>query len=123
MNLVALVVIALLLAGAVAVTRRNRRRLIDAQVAGAHDLRPGAEVMTTSGLYGTVVELGQDDTATLAIAPGVEVKWALAALRQADEVPARYRRGMPTPAPVLLEKHPAPWPITPPLHAEETDTN
>ena len=36
--------------------------------------------MTTSGLYGTVVGLNDDDTVQLAIAPGVEVKWALAAL-------------------------------------------
>ena len=40
----------------------------------------GTEVMTTSGLYGTVVGRNDDDTVQLAIAPGVEVKWALAAL-------------------------------------------
>ena len=47
--------------------------------------------MTTSGLYGTVV--GATTTAPSAvIAPGVEVKWALAALRDAPSLPPQYRR-------------------------------
>ena len=52
----------------------------------------GSEVMTTSGLYGTVVAVGEDDTVTLSIAPGVEVKWAFAALRDVASLPAQYRR-------------------------------
>ena len=44
--------------------------------------------MTTSGLYGTVVARNDDETVTLSIAPGVEVKWAFAALRDVD-APAR----------------------------------
>ncbi len=54
----------------------------------------GTEVMTTSGLYGTVVGRHDDGTVTLSIAPGVEVKWALAALRDAASVPTQYRRAI-----------------------------
>jgi hypothetical protein len=38
-----------------------------------------------------VVTLHPDDTVLLSIAPGVEVTWALAALREADELPEQYR--------------------------------
>jgi hypothetical protein len=50
--------------------------------------------MTTSGLYGTVVAKHDDGTALISIAPGVEVKWAVAALRDADSLPDRYQRGI-----------------------------
>jgi preprotein translocase subunit YajC len=42
-------------------------------------LGPGDEVMTGSGLYGTVTEL-DNDTVTLEISPGVTVKFARAAI-------------------------------------------
>ena len=42
-------------------------------------LAPGAEIMTTSGLHGTVREL-LDDTVLLEIAPGVTVRFAKAAV-------------------------------------------
>jgi preprotein translocase subunit YajC len=51
----------------------------------------GSEVMTTSGLYGTVVSVNPDGTVLLSIAPGVEVRWTIAALREVDELPAQYR--------------------------------
>ncbi len=48
--------------------------------------------MTTSGLYGTVVAVNRDDDSVLlSIAPGVEVKWTIAALRSVTELPPRYR--------------------------------
>ena len=48
--------------------------------------------MTTSGLYGTVVSVDhEDDSVRLAIAPGVEVKWTIAALRSVTELPPKYR--------------------------------
>jgi preprotein translocase subunit YajC len=48
--------------------------------------------MTTSGLYGTVVAINhEDDSVLLAIAPGVEVKWTIGALRSVAELPPRYR--------------------------------
>jgi preprotein translocase subunit YajC len=48
--------------------------------------------MTTSGLYGTVVAVNDDETAILAIAPGVEVRWAMAALRDPASLPTAYRK-------------------------------
>lgn len=52
-------------------------------------LGPGDEVMTGSGLYGTVTEL-DDDTVTLEISPGVTVRFARAAIGRvlAREEPA-----------------------------------
>lgn len=49
----------------------QRRQRAAAAVVSA--LRPGAEVMTTAGLYGTVRSVG-DDTVELEIAPGVVVR-------------------------------------------------
>lgn len=42
---------------------------------------PGARIMTTSGLHGTVTAVA-DDTIELEIAPGVYTTWARAAVRQ-----------------------------------------
>jgi preprotein translocase subunit YajC len=39
-----------------------------------------------------VVAKNDDGTVQLAIAPGVEVKWAMAALRDPESLPAEYRR-------------------------------
>jgi preprotein translocase subunit YajC len=55
--------------------------------------------MTTSGLYGTVTAKNDDGTVTLTIAPGVEVKWATAALRDAASLGAQYQRGFGPAAP------------------------
>jgi preprotein translocase subunit YajC len=57
----------------------------------AQRIRVGTEVMTTSGLYGTVVSLLDGEKVMLSIAPGVEVKWALAALRDIASLPSDYR--------------------------------
>ncbi len=72
---------------------RQRNRAMQQARLLQDSLAIGTEVMTTSGLYGTVVALNSDDTVILAIAPGVEVRWAFAALRDADALPPRYRRG------------------------------
>jgi len=83
---------ALLLAGMIAFTRRNRTRAAVADQQRRQNLAPGSEVMTTSGLYGTVVSVNSDDDSVLlSIAPGVEVKWTIAALRIVGELPPRYR--------------------------------
>jgi preprotein translocase subunit YajC len=44
-------------------------------------LTVGAEVMTTSGLYGRIVGL-TDDTVELEVSPGVVVRWARAAIAE-----------------------------------------
>ncbi|MFL6160699.1 MAG: preprotein translocase subunit YajC [Jatrophihabitantaceae bacterium] len=92
MNLLPIIILALLLAGMIAFTRRNRTRATVADQQRRQSLAPGVEVMTTSGLYGTVVSVNQeDDSVLLAIAPGVEVKWTIAALRNVGELPPQYR--------------------------------
>lgn len=82
----------LVLGGLLVFSTRNRRRQVAEEMVRLQLLRPGDEVMTTSGLYGTVVRRNDDDTVLLAIAPGVEVKWALAALRDVESLPDRYRQ-------------------------------
>lgn len=44
-------------------------------------LQPGDEVMTTAGVYGTLTSI-EGDTATLLVAPSVEMKIALASVGQ-----------------------------------------
>jgi preprotein translocase subunit YajC len=60
--------------------RQRNRALQRAQQLQA-SLVPGTEVMTTSGLFGTVAEVG-DDTVDLEISPGVTVRWAKAAIAE-----------------------------------------
>jgi preprotein translocase subunit YajC len=74
--------------------QRRRRAQLAEEMVRISQIGFGSEVMTTSGLYGTVVGKNEDGTVQLAIAPGVEVKWALAALRDAKSLPDRYRRGI-----------------------------
>ncbi len=77
--------------GMIVFTRRNRQRAALAASERKQRLTPGVRVMTTSGLYATVVSVNDDDTALLAIAAGVEVKWTVAALREVTELPDQYR--------------------------------
>jgi preprotein translocase subunit YajC len=86
-------VILVLLVGMLFLSMRNRRRQAAAEAERVQQIAVGTEVMTTSGLYGTVVAKHEDGTVLLAIAPGVEVKWALAALRDTASLPDRYRGG------------------------------
>jgi preprotein translocase subunit YajC len=69
--------------------RRQQRELVTAQAG----IVPGARVMTTSGLYGTVVsvEENDDDTVLLEVAPGVRTTWARLAIARivTDPAPAR----------------------------------
>ena len=88
---VPLLILAALLVIMIAFTRRNRQRAAAADVARSRQLGTGSQVMTTSGLYATVVRMNDDGTAVLSVAEGVEVRWAVAALRLADELPQRYR--------------------------------
>jgi preprotein translocase subunit YajC len=87
-------VIFVLLGLFVMVSVRNRRRQIAEDMVRVSRIDVGAEVMTTSGLYGTVVGKHEDGTVLLSIAPGVEVKWALAALRDAESLSDTYRRAI-----------------------------
>jgi len=75
-------------------TRRNRERATAQQAKFRERIGFGTEVMTTSGLYGTVTGVNPDDSVQLSIAPGVEVKWAVAALRDIESLPNQYRQGI-----------------------------
>jgi preprotein translocase subunit YajC len=86
-----LILLAVLVVAMLLFARRNRERAADRQARVRERIRFGAEVMTTSGLYGTVCGVNADDTVQLSIAPGVEVKWAIAALRDVESLPEQYR--------------------------------
>jgi preprotein translocase subunit YajC len=87
-----LVILAVLFIGMIMFNRRNRERSAQADRVRRENMRPGTEVMTTSGLYATVVSVNPaDSSAVLSIAPGVEVKWTIAALRDVPELPPQYR--------------------------------
>nr|WP_189181917.1 preprotein translocase subunit YajC [Microbispora rosea] len=68
---------------------RPQRKRQQEQIQMQNSLTPGVRVMTTTGLFGTVVAV-QDDDVVLEVAPGVETRWVKAAIGRvvtpADEV-------------------------------------
>lgn len=92
MNYLPLIVLALAFVVLLLWTSRARRRQAESAAAVAERIAVGTDVMTTSGLHGTVTAKHDDGTVLLAIAPGVEVRWELAALRDTAALPAPYRR-------------------------------
>ena len=75
--IVILVIFGLLLFGPM---RRQRRLAAEARTMRAA-LGPGDQIMTTSGLYGTITAM-DDDSITLEIAPGVSARFTKAAIGQ-----------------------------------------
>jgi preprotein translocase subunit YajC len=90
-SLLPFLIFLIVIVGLLAFSARARRRQAQAAVERSERIGIGSEVMTTSGLYGTVVARNDDDTVMMSIAPGVEVKWALAALRDLASLPPEYR--------------------------------
>lgn len=86
------IVFALVIITLVLISARARRRQAETAAARAETIGVGTDVMTTSGLHGTVVARNDDDTVQLSIAPGVEVRWELAALRDLRSLPDQFRR-------------------------------
>jgi preprotein translocase subunit YajC len=86
-----LLILAALLVAMMLFSRRNKQRAAQADSLRRERITTGTEVMTTSGLYGTVVSVNDDGSVLLSIAPGVEVRWTLAALREVGELPDQYR--------------------------------
>ncbi len=82
MNYVILPFLLLILFYVMIIRPAQRRR--DAAVKVASVLLPGAEVMTTAGLFGTVRSVGDDDL-ELEIAPGVVVRYVKAAIAKVVE--------------------------------------
>jgi preprotein translocase subunit YajC len=62
-------------------TRRQKRAMAEAQRLQS-SLTNGDQVITTSGLHGTVVDSGDETTVDLEIAPGVRTTWLRAAMRE-----------------------------------------
>ncbi|WP_449066552.1 preprotein translocase subunit YajC [Planomonospora algeriensis] len=58
---------------------RPQRKRQQEQVQMQNSLTPGTQVMTTTGLFATVVGIDADDV-ILEIAPGVETRWVKAAI-------------------------------------------
>lgn len=90
-SIIPFVIFVVVIIGLFAFSARARRRQAQVQLERAERIAVGSEVMTTSGLYGTVVARNDDDSVLLSIAPGVEVRWALAALRDLESLPREYR--------------------------------
>ena len=86
------IVVLVLLGLLLLVSVRNRKRQVAEEMVRVGRIGVGTEVMTTSGLYGTVTAKYDDGTVLLSVAPGVEVKWAAAALRDALSLAEGYRR-------------------------------
>ena len=94
MNALPLIILGALVLGMLFFAQRNRHKAAAADAQRHATIGVGTDVMTTSGLYGTVTAVNQeDDTVLLSIAPGVEVKFAFAALRDAASLPTQYRAG------------------------------
>lgn len=60
--------------------RKQKRQAAEAQKM-QEAIVPGARVMTTSGLHGTITAVA-DDTIEMEIAPGIRTTWVRAAIRQ-----------------------------------------
>jgi len=60
--------------------RKQKRQAATAQQM-QQSLIPGARIMTTSGLHGTITAVA-DDTIELEVAPGVRTTWVRAAVRE-----------------------------------------
>ncbi|WP_214108974.1 preprotein translocase subunit YajC [Acrocarpospora catenulata] len=58
---------------------RPQRKRQQEQIAMQNSLAVGSRVMTTTGLFATVVGFADDDV-LLEVAPGVETRWAKAAI-------------------------------------------
>ena len=94
MSALPLIILAALVLGMLFFAQRNRQKAAAAEVQRRTTIGVGTDVMTTSGLYGTVTAINEDgDTVLLSIAPGVEVKFTFAALRDAASLPTQYRGG------------------------------
>jgi preprotein translocase subunit YajC len=78
-------------------TRRQKRAIADAQRL-QKSLVNGDQVVTTSGVHGTVVGSADDTTIELEIAPGVRTRWLRAAIR--EKINAADQSSAPLAAPI-----------------------
>jgi preprotein translocase subunit YajC len=81
-------------------TRRQKRAIAEAQRLQS-SLTNGDRVVTTSGVYATVVGTTDDMTVDLEIAPGIRTRWLRAAIRErvSDERACDDRASAPLASP------------------------
>ncbi len=72
--------------GAMYLLTSRQRKAQRQQMSFRDNLQPGQEVMTSSGMYGTVVEV-EDDVVTLESSPGNQTRWLKAAIARLVEPP------------------------------------
>lgn len=72
--------------GAMFLLSSRQRKAQRQQLSFRDNLQPGQEVMTGSGMYGTVVEV-EDDVVTLESTPGNRSRWVKAAIARLVEPP------------------------------------
>lgn len=78
-NYSSLIMIALMVVVFYFLLIRPQRKRQQEQAQMQNSLAPGTRIMTTTGLFATVVEIDADDV-ILEIAPGVETRWIKAAI-------------------------------------------
>lgn len=72
--------------GAMWLLSSRQRKAQQKQLSFRDNLQPGQEVMTGSGMYGTVVEV-EGDVVTIETTPGVQTRWIKAAIARLVEPP------------------------------------
>ena len=87
-----LLILAVFAVFAVWVLSRGRRQQRETQATQSR-VRPGAEVMLTSGLYGTVVEVVEDGTIRVETSPGTVSRWDRRAVARIISSPEEMTRG------------------------------
>nr|WP_189225929.1 preprotein translocase subunit YajC [Saccharothrix coeruleofusca] len=71
-----------LLAVPLFLSARKQKRAVAEQQALLNSLEPGDRVMTTSGVFATVVDASDDSEIKLEVAPGVVTTWLRQAVRE-----------------------------------------
>ncbi|SKC71524.1 preprotein translocase subunit YajC [Krasilnikoviella flava] len=84
-----LIILFVVLAGLMFFMSQRTRKQQKQQAEFRSQLEPGQEVMTGSGLFGTVVEVDEaNDTVTIESTPGSQTRWLRAAIAKRIDTPA-----------------------------------
>jgi len=84
-----IIILFVVLAGLMFFMSSRSRKQQRAQQEFRSQLAPGQEVMTGSGLFGTVVEIDEsNDTVTIESSPGTQTRWLRAAIAKRVDTPA-----------------------------------
>ncbi|MFE6970343.1 preprotein translocase subunit YajC [Isoptericola sp. NPDC057653] len=83
-----IIILFVVLAGLMFFMSSRSRKQQRAQQEFRSQLAPGQEVMTGSGLFGTVVEIDEEnDTVTIESSPGTQTRWLRAAIAKRVDTP------------------------------------